>query len=281
MKKKIAVLIVGQIRTNSLGKGNNTSFENEFKQSILNDEILKNYDVNIFFVTDRIIKEKAYNYFGEKLKGIMETDYEDIDEPLNLNELLNKYMEYYNFRKNNPDKFPIVTHSRQSYIYMFYKLYIAYKLMIEYEVKNDIKHDYILKIRPDCNINSNLNEHINYFENNNLEIMVNYDSAYFGRYDIMCHICKLILCYGKYNFGEIKHDIEYTKQLTYYYSNEIEYLNLSNIWSCWCESPEVQLFEHILNYCYNNNINYKKLSPNFGFSSIYSDRYTIVDWDTK
>jgi hypothetical protein len=33
------------------------------------------------------------------------------------------------------------------------------------------------------------------------------------------------------------------------------YLNLSTIWPCWSESPEVQLFEHILNYVYEKNFN--------------------------
>lgn len=279
MKKKIAILIVGEIRTNSLGKGMNNSFINEFKQYVLNEEILNKYEINIFFVTDNIVKEKVYKYFGEHLKGLLETDYEDIDEPLNLTDLINKYLEYYIYRKSNPNKFPIVTHPRQSQIYKFYKLYIAYKLMINYEVKNNIQHDYILKMRPDANIFSNLYNHINFLEDNNLEIMFNYDSAYLGRYNIMSYICKLILCYGKYNFGEINHDIEYTKQITNSYSNEIEYLNLSNIWSCWCESPEVQLFEHTLNYCYNNNISYEKLSSNFYFSGVYSDRHIKVICD--
>ena len=280
MKKKIAILIVGQIRTNSLGMGNNTSFEKEFKQNILNEEILQNYDVNIFFVTDRIIKEKAYNYFGESLKGLMETDFEDLDEPLNLNEIISKYMEYYNFRKNNPEKFPIVNNPRPSCMYMFYKLYIAYKLMINYEKKNNLQHDYILKIRPDANLNNNFYKYIKLLEDNNLEILFNWDHAYFGKYDIMCYICNLVLCYGKYNYGEIKHDIKYTKQIVNFVIDSINYLDFSEkIWSCWSESPEVQLVEHILQYCYNNNISYDKLSSNFKFTTLYLDRETIVNWD--
>jgi len=120
---------------------------------------------------------------------------------------------------------------------------------------------------------------MNFFENNNLEILFNYDSAYLGKYNIMCYICKLVLCYGKYNYGEIMHDSKYTQKMTHSYNSGTDYLNLSKIWSCWSESPEVQLFEHVLNYVYLNNISYEKISCNFPFTGAYLDRYSKVNWD--
>ena len=48
--KKIAILINGQMRTNSLANGPNTSFETTFKEYILSKEMRDNYEVNIFLV---------------------------------------------------------------------------------------------------------------------------------------------------------------------------------------------------------------------------------------
>ena len=46
----------------------------------------------------------------------------------------------------------------------------------------------------------------------------------------------------------------------------------NGVYPCWSESPEVQLFEHILNYCYENDISYDKLSPKLNFTTIFNDR---------
>ena len=62
--KKIAILITGLMRTNSLADGPNTSFETTFKQYFLNNEITDNYEVNIFLVTDKANDVKVYNYFA-------------------------------------------------------------------------------------------------------------------------------------------------------------------------------------------------------------------------
>lgn len=209
----------------------------------------------------------------------MELKYEDIEDPLNLNELINKYNEYFNYRNNNPNKYSMITIPRPSHIYKFYKLYVAYKLMIEYEKKNSFQHDYILKIRPDTFTRNNLYDCIKLLEYNNLEILFEHDFAYFGRYNIMCHICNLVLCYGKYNYGEIIHDTQYTQQIIKRSSSfTYDYLELAkNVWGDWSESPEVQLFEHVLNYCYINNISYDKLSPDLNLIGICEDRVENIN----
>jgi len=147
-------------------------------------------------------------------------------------------------------------------------------------MKNKIffQHDYTLKFRPDIYIPNNFYNSIKLLENNNLEMLFNSEFCYFGRYKIMSHICNLIFCYGKYNYGEIKHHSKYTRQI---FSHEVDYLELAKMWNCWYESPEVQLFEHVLEYCYLNNINYDKLSPNFGEVCIFEDRKLEVIWDNK
>jgi hypothetical protein len=93
----------------------------------------------------------------------------------------------------------------------------------------------------------------------------------------MSHICNLIFIYGKYNYGEIKHDTKYTRNII---STDVDYLELSSkVWGCWSESPEVQLFEHVLEYCYKNNINYDKINSKFNSINLFNDRTEYVNWE--
>ena len=140
--------------------------------------------------------------------------------------------------------------------------------MDDYEKINNIKHDYVMYLRPDNIFTTDLYPHIERFEHENLEFMCALEYGYFGKYKIMNYLCDLILNYGEYNYGEILHDVCFTRNIRhhdiFFYdvnSNIIDYHNFSEkLWKCWSESPEVQVIEHILKYFYKNNISYKKLS---------------------
>ena len=256
--KKIAILISGQMRTNSLANGPNTLFETTFEKYILSKEITDNYEVNIFLVTDKANDEKVYNYFGNYLKGFVMQDYDNHDDMLDTSNCVKKYLECYNYRKNNSDKFPIVTNPRIEVMYIFYRLYFAYLLMNNYENKHNIKHDYIIRLRSDSFFKQNIYNYIKILDDdNNKHIVLHWDWVFLGRYDIMVHICKLILKYGEYNYGEIKHDELIVSKLSC-----ANYFNLSIQWTCWSESPEVQLFEHILNYIYEKNLDSNAIEKN-------------------
>lgn len=271
--KKIAILISGKMRTNSLANGPNTSFETTFKQYILNNQITDNYEVNIFLVTDKANDEKIYNYFGNYLKGFVMQDYDNHDDILDSSNCVKKYLECYNYRKNNPDKFPIVTNPRIEVMYIFYRLYFAYLLMNNYENKHNIKHDYIIRLRSDLFFKQNIYNYIKILDDdNNKHVIFNWDWGFLGRYDIMVHICKLIFKYGEYNYGEIKHDELITSKI-----GCANYLNLSIQWaSCWSESPEVQLFEHVLNYIYEKNLDSNAIE-NYSFVDLFPDRNIIFE----
>ena len=148
-KPRIAVLIHGEIRTNSLGKGTNDSFVYTFKNCFLTDKIINNYEVNIFFVVDKCIPEKVYDYFGVYLKGLLQLDKENIKEPLNVQQYIDNYMYYYDYRNINTEKFPYPTRSREIQLYSEYKRYCAWYLMQEYEKLVGIKYNYIFTTRPD------------------------------------------------------------------------------------------------------------------------------------
>ena len=273
MKKSIAILIVGQIRTNSLGNGNNNGFVDTFKSNFLNNQTIEKYNIDIFIAVDKIKTEKAFAYFGSHLKKIIQLDHENIKNPLDLDFYIEKYMEYYNYRKNNPQLFPIVTNPRPNCIHVFYKLYCAYILMKEYEENNNIKYDYIMKIRPDMSYHKNLLEDISYLEQHNLELMCHSEYGFFGKYDIMSHICQLIFVYGKYNYKEKKHENWITFNILYH----DHYLNLDSQWPCWSESPEVQLIEHIIEYCYCNQISFDLLHNKFNNMNLFGDRFDKVE----
>lgn len=290
MKKNVAVLISGQSRSNVLGGGNNEGFINTFKKHLCNNEVFQEYNINIFFVTDKINKEKTIEYFGENLKGLLQLSCETIDEEseIDLNKLIENYLEFYKYRKSNPEKYPSTTCSKEGQVCKFYKVYLAYRLMIKYEKIKNIQHDYILSMRPDVIINDSFLNYIKPLENNNLELYFNWDAAYLGRYDIMSHICKLVFCYGKYNYGDIKHNVEYTRRILYPNNpnsgkNElVDYLNWNTeLWPGWEESPEVQLVEHTLDYIYKNNIDFNKLLTGSAFTTFMPDRLLYLSDDSN
>ena len=273
--KKIAILISGEIRTNSLGYGKNKSFCDSFKKYIMNDKILNEYEISIFFVTDKICLFKAKKFFGNYLKKILTLDTDNIKEPLNLEELIDKYNNYYNFRKNNNNLYPIVSHPRPSYVYMFYKLYCAYILMTEYEKENNFKFDIIIKIRPDFYISNDICEQIKNIENKNKYLIMCWDWGYIANNEFNEYICKLIFNYGKYNYGDIIHDKKILNSLGFNNYNEA-----SKIWSCWSESPEVQLIEYIIEYINANNIKLIFFDT-YNFCGVNDDRKNYVNWNNN
>lgn len=272
--KKIAILVCGQIRNSNLGNEsycNDNTFSNDFKKYIINESNLSEYYINIFFSVNNINKNKLNDLCGNNLKGLIELDYEFADPEIDINQLKNNYYNYYNNRKNNPEKYPLckTLSPRDTYVYKFYKVYCAYKLMINYENKNNIRHDYILLLRPDNSFNYPIN--FNYIIENNLELMNTWDHIFLGKYNIMCHYCNLVFCYGIYNLGEKMYKQEYVSNIIPPNDN-YNYYTYINKWSCWSESPEVQTVEHIVKYCIENNINFDKLN-----SSILKNLGSVVE----
>jgi hypothetical protein len=52
-KKTIAILVSGQIRNSSLYLGDNKEFEDSFKDNVLNQDNLNDYDLHAFFCVDK------------------------------------------------------------------------------------------------------------------------------------------------------------------------------------------------------------------------------------
>lgn len=276
MKEKIAVLVIGEIRTSSLGMGTNTSFCDSFKKYLMNEKIMNEFEINVFFVTDKICLEKAKIFFGDCLKSILTTDTENINVPLELNIYIDKYQQHYDYRKLNIDKYPIVTNPRNSYIYMFYKLYCASYLMNQYEIENNIRFDIIIKIRPDFFIINDIYEQIKNIKNKNKYLIMCWDWGYISNHEFNNYLSKLIFNYGEYNYGDFVHDENLLNSLGF--NMWCNYKEASLKWSCWSESPEVQFFEHIIKYIKLNDIDLKFLDS-FHFCGVSDDRKNSVNWN--
>lgn len=277
MQKNLAILVTGQIRNSSLYLGANVEFVNSFKKNVLNKELTEKYNVSVFFCVDRIHEESLKKCCGNYLKKYIELDVENIKNPLNLQELEKNYFDYYNNRKQYPEKYNLCTSTnpRPSYVHKFYKLYCAYNLMIEYEESENMKHDYILSMRPDSIMHQNLYNYIDQVDKQKIVFATNLEYLYYGTREIMIHLCNLILIYGKYNYGEFKHKKDYTERIKHC-SNYPCYYEWWKIATCWSESPEVQVVEHTLSYFYINNISYDRLLTFPEIVGLVTDRHTPV-----
>jgi hypothetical protein len=280
MKSNIAILVCGQIRNSNLGNDliNCTSnkFANSFKNCILNSKNIEEHNINIFFSVDNINANKLNYLCGNNLKGIVETDYESIANDIDLEELKLKHIEYHNNRKNNHDKFPLCTpdilESQITMINKFYKVYSGLKLMLNYENNHNFRHDYILLLRPDNFFSNSID--FTHIISTNFELLTSWDVGFFGNYKIMIHLCSLIKYYGFYNLGEILYSEEYVSRLIpnrQINTDDIlyKYYTYPEVFYCWSESPEVQIVEHILKYCIENDIHFEKLNSTILFSIIF------------
>lgn len=255
-KKNLAVLISGTYRGSSLEGGCDRNFEESFTYFVKNDiDLNENYNINIFYATDCCVKQSYIDFFGESLKGYMKTDIENLDPPINLEEYLNIYYKHYEYRKSHPEKFIDVDEPRgNSHLYRFYKLYCAYQKMIEYEKRTNIKYDYIVRLRNDSHFVSSLYPILQIMEDDpKVQIQMYWDYGDVGRYDIMSHICKLFIVYGRYNYKEIIYNDCMGEVCRSMYGNYYD-MDLYFLRGGWVESPEVQLYEHIMKYLTDHNI---------------------------
>ena len=80
----IAFLIAGQMRENPLGCNPESHYPiiESHSQFIFSSELQKIYpDYNVYICTDNINKNKCFDYFGKKIKGLICTDEIDFNIP--------------------------------------------------------------------------------------------------------------------------------------------------------------------------------------------------------
>ena len=154
IKKRIAILYSGQMRSNSLSDNytNDDIILEATKEFFLNEKFNEKYNYDVFFSVDNINIEKTKKFFGEHLKNIHITEINWFMIPIHYQitdyqEIYNKYMEI-NFEN---------CENHNNALYQYYRLYAAYKLAKDYEIKNNIKYDYYVRIRPDIRLMQYIN----------------------------------------------------------------------------------------------------------------------------
>jgi hypothetical protein len=148
MKKKIAIMFVGQVRTNGLS-GSDTESNKilvSINKYLLNNYFKNLYDYDIFISTDKIDIEKARLYFGENLKNINITENNWFYNKLE-NEIKN-YDYFYDKYLDTIKQFGGYNSHTGSF-YQNYRIYCSYNMILDYEKKVNIDYNYYIKIRMD------------------------------------------------------------------------------------------------------------------------------------
>jgi hypothetical protein len=172
MKKRVGIIYSGQLRSNGLNpeyKSDDIILE-ATRKYFLNDHFSEKYDYDVFFSVDTIDVSKAKEFFGDHLKNIHITETEWY-----MNEVDTKIPDYsyYNskFLSNDFQNCDTFEHS----LYQYYRMYCGYNMLKDYQTKNNIKYDYLVRIRPDIRIMQDLMPLFAILETTNKQIIMEHE----------------------------------------------------------------------------------------------------------
>ena len=100
---------------------------------------------------------------------------------------------------------------------------------------------------------------------------MDWDWGYFGKRSIIEHISQLVLDYGKYNYLEKRYP-HFMNDITGWRVQRPYEDLASTIWPNWWESPEVQLFESIMEYGLQHNWDIPSAIQHLSFTWLLLDR---------
>lgn len=256
-KIRVAILLSGQWRCNQTNITNypiddrcGLSFNRLIK--FISNKLIEEKNVlvcepDIFICTDNFNVNLTYDtYKGIKLSCLMDCkrfigDFEGYDFKGEEKMLVDAAKERMMMRP----EFEI----NVGMVMQWYKLYMAHKMMENYENKNNIRYDLIMRIRPDAFFKNDVtNEQINELCNGGEILQTDGDWYAFGTRKIMDRYCSLIHSYGSYIFMDNVRDFDFNA--IWYKKNYYEIKNIER----WTYSPEVQLCEHLIDSGLNAKI---------------------------
>jgi hypothetical protein len=196
MKKHVGIIYSGQLRGNSLNK-NFTKDDKVLEATnkfLFNEEFKKNFTYDVFFsVDDTIDIDKAKDFFGENLKNIHITENDwymnSIDDTI-------PSFSYYYEKYCQIDFKGFADHKNE--IYQYYRMYCCYNMLKNYQKKNNITYDYLVRIRPDILLMQDTMQIFNLLENSNKQIFIEHEQLCIIKYELE-DIFRLIEFCGKYN----------------------------------------------------------------------------------
>ena len=252
-KKRIAICLTGQVRTNSCCADIDTPVFDSWKKYFLNDEFKNAYEYDFYISTDEIDIEKTLKFLGEEhIKNIhFFKENTEIDSYYKPCKKLKKYETCYNTYKNkmlvNKD---VIT--EPVYLNNFILLYRWYDCLNMIE-NGGIKYDYIISTRFDTIFMQNINDYISQL--NEIILFACRGCVFIvGKEDIMKYHLNIMEVYGDYDHLDNRFVFKDGGGSAWYNSDEyytINYVQFKN-------SNELQIAEHFFNYCKKNNLDIDK-----------------------
>jgi hypothetical protein len=210
---------------------------NSYNEYLFNEQFKATYNYKIYITADNIHLEDTINYFTPDKIGNIHL----LDTDFYLKPITNKIPDSDFFLKKYNDKDFKYCWTYYNGIYQHHKILDCYNLFRN----DDVKPLYIIRIRLDVIIQTNICDMLNLFETNpNLNIICHWDFMSIGKPDIMnCCCTGLENNYGNYVY--LTPVAENPPIMNDYHTIER---------NRWTYAPERQLFEMLFEYCNNNNL---------------------------
>ena len=261
MKKRICILLSGQIRCNGLNPSytaDNVVLES-VRTFLLNDKFKDKYNVDVFISSDCLDIKKAYDFFGEdNIKNICfyEKNYFLNEVKCQIRPLTYYEGEYSKMNFNGCKPYP-------NMLGMLYRLHIAYMLMKDYQTQTGVIYDYVIKLRPDSKLTKDIFPLFDILETTDTQIVTEHDHFTISKYDLS-DTFDLIGKYGSYDEHCDKKKEEgiysYLTRDGHYYPNNI---------MCYC--PEKQYSDNVYFAIKSRNLEHDK-----AFKGIIYPTYTAI-----
>ena len=235
IKPTIVFLFSGNSRTSPFAKDTESNnILESYNKYIFTEDFKRYYNYKVYISCDDLHLDKTINYFGNNLGNIHLTDtnyylYKTTNEIKDINVYMDKY--------NNRNWSSHIKYENS--IYQHYKILDSYKLF-----ENDnINCDYIVRLRMDTEIRTNIIYILDKFKDSKLELLMDWDLFAIGKPEIM-----KIYCTGLDNkYGEYSYKTRVGKEVPVM----SDYHQLER--RKWTYAPERQLFEMIFEYYINKN----------------------------
>lgn len=250
MKKRIAFLYSGQIRSNSLSdvSNNDSSILDSWLLHLFNNDLKNKYDFDIFISTNTLDIERTKTFFGENnIKNIhfIESDY--------YLKKIDNYIPTFEFLKNihlqqiHPsEKHWIKPHT----MWQSYRMYDVYNLYANYVKATGQEYDLICRFRLDTPFKQSMVFAFDQVANSEVLKAITFSDIFtVGKPDIMEHYMTSI----ENKFLHYNEIIDLNDWNYFIYTKKQHYEKANDRW--WKYSAEKQSTECFLEYCRNNNLN--------------------------
>ena len=238
--KKVCVLIVGQMRTNSLSGESLTTLAvlDSMRKYIFNSS----FDSDVFISTDNIDLKKASDFFGDSLKNVHISKHnntpdfflKNIEEKTPSLEYFFNLYDTYDLDGNDSFKYQVN---------QFYRALCCFNMVEDY-----MKYDYIMIMRPDLLYYRDLSYMVDYLnKTEDCKLVGNLNYYAMGRPEIMKHYCDLSYKFGSYNKNKKNYNITTNNICSSEFFNDVDTKR-------WTFSPEIQLACHLYEYCLAENL---------------------------